>query len=179
MMKELDELGKKLTGSVLTIGFEGNSKLVKELNKNKMIETVYTLTNDIKGKNKKKRKKKHGDKTIDIKKLKKTFKNESFDYIICDFDTITPFFRSFVNNSILLANKNVYLYVEGMDYEHEQIMYRYERYGAKIVKVGTYDYYLFDISVKEAKITFLKSFMYWFKDFCYDFIETLANILIG
>lgn len=180
-MQELNGLPKKLKGSVLVIGFDDNGKLVNDLKNNNSINNVYTLNNNSKEKKKKnKRKKKFiGERNIDIKKLKKEFKKQSFDYIICDFDTITPFFRSFVKNSILLASEKVYLYVQGLDYEHEEIRYRYERYGSKVLKKGAHDEYLFEINVTKIKISFFKSFRYWLKDIRYDFVEFIANILIG
>ncbi len=181
-MQELNEIGKNLKGSVLVIGFNDKSKLVKDLKNNKHLNIVYTLTNDIKGKNKKNKKKKkklNGERNIDIKKLRKEFKKQTFDYIICEFDIITPFFRSFIKNSILVAKEKVYLYVEGMDYDHEQIFYRYERYGAKVFKTGVKEEYLFEIKVNNVKVPVSKSFRYWFKDLGYDFVEFIGNILIG
>lgn len=181
-MQELNEIGKKLKGSVLVIGFGDDSKLVKDLKNNKNLNIVYTLTSNAKGKNKKTKKKKkklNGERNIDIKKLKKEFKKQTFDYIICDFDIINPFFRSFIKNSILLAKEKVYLYVEGIDYDHEQIFYRYERYGAKVFKSGVKEEYLFEIKVNNVKVPFYKSFGYWFKDLGYDFIEFIGNVLIG
>jgi|GEM_PF-3294977 len=181
-MQELNEIGKKLKGSVLVIGFDDDSKIVKDLKNNKNLNIVYTLTNNTKGKNKKTKKKKkklNGERNIDIKKLKKEFKKQTFDYIICAFDTVTPFFRSFIKNSILLAKEKIYLYVEGTDYDHEQIFYRYERYGAKVFKSGVKEEYLFEIKVNNVKVPFYKSFRYWFKDIGYDFVEFIGNILIG
>lgn len=181
-MQELNAIGRNLKGSVLVIGFDDDSKFVKDLKSNKNLNIVYTLTSNIKGKNKKTKKKKkklNGERNIDIKKLKKEFRKQTFDYIICDFDTITPFFRSFIKNSILLAKEKVYLYVEGTDYDHDQIFYRYERYGAKVFKSGVKEEYLFEIKVNNVKVPFYKSFGYWFKDIGYDFVEFIGNILIG
>lgn len=177
-MKELNELGKKINGSVLTIGFDDDTLLIKRLKNNKNIKDLYTLVNLGNGK-RKKSKKLAGDKNINIKKLFKELEKRTFDYIICDFDTITPFFRSFIKNSILVANKEIFLFVQGLDYEHEQIVYRYKRYGAKIKKVEEKDNYLFKIEVNGIKVPFFKSFIYWFKDISYDFVEFIADILIG
>ncbi len=181
-MQELNAIGRNLKGSVLVIGFDDDSKFVKDLKSNKNLNIVYTLTSNIKGKNKKTKKKKkklNGERNIDIKKLKKEFRKQTFDYIICDFDTISPFFRSFIKNSILLAKEKVYLYIEGTDYDHDQIFYRYERYGAKVFKSGVKEEYLFEIKVNNVKVPFYKSFGYWFKDIGYDFVEFIGNILIG
>ncbi len=181
-MQELNAIGRNLKGSVLVIGFDDDSKFVKDLKSNKNLNIVYTLTSNIKGKNKKTKKKKkklNGERNIDIKKLKKEFRKQTFDYIICDFDTISPFFRSFIKNSILLAKEKVYLYIEGTDYDHDQIFYRYERYGAKVFKSGVKEEYLFEIKVNNVKVPFYKSFGYWFKDIGYDFVEFIGNVLIG
>lgn len=180
-MNELEKICEKLQKSVLIVGFNEESKLVKNIKKNKNIDTVYTLTNHLgeKYKKNKKKKKLNAEKNIDIKKLKKELKGQTFDYIVCDFNTVNPFFRSFVKNSILIANKKVYLYVDGLDYEHDQILYRYERYGSKTFKSGSKEEYLFEIDVTSARVPFYKTFLYWFKDVSYDFVEFIANILIG
>jgi hypothetical protein len=57
-VNELEKICEKLQKSVLIVGFNEESKLVKNIKKNKNIDTVYTLTNHLGEKYKKNKKKK-------------------------------------------------------------------------------------------------------------------------
>lgn len=182
-MKLLNNLSKELSGSVLVIGFEDNSSLVKSLKENKKTTIVYTLNSNGNTvlKKQKKKKKLNGEKDINIKKLSKELKKQkqSFDYIICNFETILPFFRGFIKNSILTANKKVYLYNDISTYNVDEIVYRYKRFGCKVKKEKEKNTHLITIESEKKKLSKLKLFIYRIRDLFYDFFEFIGNILIG
>ena len=181
-MEKLEKVLKKLKGSILIIGYDDNDKMVKELRENKDIIQLYTLnnkrSNSVFSKNSKK-KRLNKSKTISIKKLKKELKKDKFDYILCNFEVILPFFRSFVKNSILVADKNIFMYVSNDDYDYEEISKRYTRYGCEVVKTFVKTEALFEIKTENIKIPFIKKFLYWFRDVFYDIVEFVGNIMIG
>lgn len=182
-MKLLNDLSKEISGSVLVIGYEENSTLVKTLKESKKTTIVYTLNSNgntiLKRQNKKK--KLNGEKDINIKKLSKELKKQrqSFDYIICNFETILPFFRGFIKNSILTANKKIYLHDNVSTYNADEIIYRYQRYGCKIKKEEEKGMYLITINSEKIKLSKFKLFIYKIRDLFYDFFEFIGNVLIG
>lgn len=192
-MEKLDKLYKTLEGSVLVIGFEDKGPIVRNLRDSKKITKLFTLNSNeaslLKksrykkvsktGKKEIKEKKLEKKKVINIKKLKKEFKKETFDYILCDFETILPYFRSFVSNSILVSNKEVLVYVNDIDYNLEEIDKRYSRYGCKVNSSKSKNEYLYIIDTNDIKTPFYKRFIYWIRDISYDFFEFVANIIIG
>lgn len=182
-MEILEALGNELSGNVLVIGYDDECKLVRTLKKSKRTEIVYTLNNNgnsiLKRQNKKK--KLNGYKDINIRKLNKELKKQKheFDYVICNFEVILPFFRGFVKNSILISGKKLFIHNNIPTYNVDEIVYRYSRYGCKVKKEDEKKENLLTISTKNIKISKVKNFFYWFRDLFYDFFEFIANILIG
>lgn len=177
-MNKILNKAKEIKGSVITIGFDEQSLIIKELNKNKNINELIILTNDDKKPKSKKKRSIFSGKQINIKKLYKELRRNRYDYLICNFNTIIPFLRSFVKNSIKLSDR-VCLFSFETDYDLEQLKYRYARYNAKISTIKQDDRYLFCINNKDVKIGFINSLLYWFKDIAYDITELIANIMIG
>ena len=104
MENELLKIIKKIKGSLLGIGMT-ESILLDAIEENDNIDTCYILSNvSLTGK-KFNMIKKGRNKKINIKKLKKKFKKKSLDTVICNYDIIKQFYRSFVPNSIYI-NKN-------------------------------------------------------------------------
>ena len=65
-------------------------------------------------------------KNINIKKLYKYFKKKSIDYIICDYEQITKYYKYVFRDSIYLNNGKIYFYLNkniDMDY-----ILKYKRY---------------------------------------------------
>ena len=74
--------------------------------------------------------KKGRNKKINIKKIKKQFKKKSLDTIICNYETIKPFYRSFIPNSIYLNKGTLYIY--GNKEDLQKIKPKYQRYTSLI-----------------------------------------------
>lgn len=192
-MEKLDKLYKNLEGSILIIGFEDKGPIVRNLRDSKKITKLFTLNSNESSflkrsryKNVSKTAKKDIDKkkldkkkVINIKKLYKELNKENFDYILCDFETILPYFRSYVRNSILVSNKKVLIYVNNIDYNLDEINVRYSRYGCNVSNSKSKNEYLYEIDTKDIKVTFYKRFIYWIRDIFYDLFEFIANIIIG
>ncbi len=129
---------KNLSGSVLGIGI--NEELSLLLNNNKNISNLTLLEKNSFSKTKNKGKK---NKVIHIKKIKKYFKKNSLDYIICDFEVLNKYFNSFVNNAVVMCKNKIY-FTNG---DVEKIKYRFKNYNCSIKEINN----LIEIDVSTSK----------------------------
>ena len=185
-MEKFDLLGKKLDGSVLIIGYDEESSFSRIFKNNKNITDVYLLNNTSEtlfGKNSKRKKASNNinpkRKRISITKLAKELKKINIDYLVCKFDTIKPFFRSFIKNSILVGKKKVYLFLDNDDMDPKEIELRYKRFGLNVNVTNHKNEYLYEIEINNYKYPFIKGLLYNIRDLGYDLVEYIANILIG
>ncbi|HPF82987.1 MAG TPA: hypothetical protein PLV83_02305 [Bacilli bacterium] len=180
MINELIKIAKSLDGTVLTLGFETDSKLIKTIENNKKITFYSCLTDlDKKKKDKKEKKKFFSNNTIDKKKLYKSLKKQKYDYLLCDFNLIKPFFNNFIKNSNKLTNKKIYFILDNKVYDYEEIEKRYNRYNASSIAKGSNDSYLIEIDVAIMKMTLFKRFIYSFRDTFYNIVEFIASVIIS
>lgn len=182
-MEKLDKLGKKLKGEALIIGFPDGSSFVRTFQNNNAITKLYILNNTntgLFGRNRRTKKLIGArQKRISITRLAKEFKKEPFDFVITDFETIRPFFRSFIKNSVKVAKQTVYVYQDNDDYNPDEIRKRYARFGYKVEETKEKNRTLFEISTEGVKYPLIKGFLYHIRDIGYDLAEFIANVLIG
>lgn len=157
---------KKLSGSVLGIGLNEKEKNILEKNKN--VVECYLLDSNSKGSSKEKGR----AKIINIKKIRKTFRKKSFDYIVANFEEVKPYLRSFIKNSIYLNKDKIYFYNIN-DFELEELEKRYKRYNTKI----DINKDLFIIDNSNSKTNILKNIVFYFNDLIYDVIDYIGKIL--
>lgn len=176
MNKQILEIIENLKGSLLGIGLEDET-LLDAIEENENIKTCYLLSNlSLTGKRFSITK--HGkSKKINIKKIKKQFKKKSLDNIICNFDIIKQFYRSFIPNSIYLCNKTIYIY--GNKEELEKLKIKYQRYTNKIEIKEKEDNHIMKIDVQNTKNHFFKDFSYKITDFVSDTTDIITDILIN
>lgn len=160
---------KNVKGSVLAIGL--NSKQADILNNNNQVLECFLLNanndydeSNIKGKNK----------VINIKKIRKVFKRKKFDYIICNFEEVRPYLRSFIKNSIYLNNKSIYFY-NIKNFEIEELERRYVRYNSQF----TYKKDIAIIDNINAKTSLFKNIYFYLTDFIYDSIDYIGNLFVN
>lgn len=160
---------KNVKGSVLAIGL--NSTQADILNNNDQVLECFLLNanndydeSNIKGKNK----------VINIKKIRKVFKRKKFDYIICNFEEVRPYLRSFIKNSIYLNNKSIYFY-NIKNFEIEELERRYVRYNSQF----TYKKDIAIIDNINAKTSLFKNIYFYLTDFIYDSIDYIGNLFVN
>lgn len=159
---------KKISGSVLGIGLDEKDQNI--LDKNKNVVECFLLNSNSTGNSKTKGR----TKTINIKKIRKTFRKKSFDYIIGNFEELKPYLRSFIKNSIYLNKGKIYFY-NITDFELEELENRYKRYNSKIDI--SKDLVIIDNS--NAKTNILKNIIYYTRDLIYDIIDYIGKILVN
>lgn len=164
MNKEL----KNIHGNVLGIGL--TEKMIDILNQNKHIIECYLMDSDSNNIENSK----GCNKTVNIKKIKKIFKKKSFDYIICNFEQIKPYLRSFIKNSIYL-NKGKVCFYNIKDFELAELERRYCRYHAtsEIKK----DFIIIDTTL--SKTNFLKNGCFYIRDLGYDIVDYIGNLFVN
>lgn len=159
---------KKLKGTVLGIGLSEQEQ--KILEKNKDVVECYLMDSNKKGNSKGKGK----VKTINIRKIRRKFRDKSFDYIIANFEELKPYLRSFIKNSIYLNRGKLYYY-NIKDFELEELENRYIRYSSKVeIKKG-----LVIIDNTNSKTNIFKNIFYYFCDLVYDVIDLIGRMLVN
>lgn len=176
MNKKLTEIINNLKGSLLGIGLNDDT-LLDAIEKNDSIYTCYLLTNISKTGKKFSMTKRGKNKKINIKKIKKYFKKKSLNIIVCNFDIIKKFQRSFVPNSVYLNNGTLYVY--GQKEELENLKLKYQRYTKDISIEKADDFYIMKINNQNTKNNFFKDTFFKIKDFGSDVIELITDILIN
>lgn len=174
MIKEINKVVKNLTGNILTIGFTSDAEFITKLDNSKKVNNVFTLTNkDDLEKNKKGRL--FAGKIVSIKKIKKLFKNKKISYILIELSSVDKFLSTIIKNSIDIANKNVYIFLDSNKIEHMELKKRYERYGCECIMKNN----VLNVNCENVKTKKLQNFKFFLKDLNYDIQEILAYILIG
>lgn len=165
-----------IKGSLLGIGIT-NTNILDAIENNDDIHTCYILSNlNLTGK--KFSLTKHGrNKKINIKKIRKCFKKKSLDNIICNYDIIRQFQRSFVPNSIYLNNG--YLYIYGDKNKIKNLRQKYQRYTDDIEIIENENGSIMKVNNKNTKNNFFKDILFKIKDFGSDAIEFITDLLIN
>ena len=175
MFKYLLDIIKNMQGNILTIGID--DKLLNGFNKNGCVN-VYTLdrAKGIFGKSKKRRDNK--GKTVNIKKLKKYFRNKSLNYIIIDYGEINDYIKYVIRDIVYLNNNKVYIYCNKED-DIELLVKRFKRYNASSFIKEFKDNYVIVIDNSNSKTNWLKNKLYYILDTVYNIIEFISNVLIS
>jgi len=113
-------------------------------------------------------------KTINIRKIRRKFRDKSFDYIIANFEELKPYLRSFIKNSIYLNRGKIY-YFNIKEFELEELENRYVRYNSEVeIKKN-----LVIIDNSNSKTNMLKNIFYYFCDLIYDVIDLIGRMLVN
>ena len=171
----IDEI-KKMEGNVISIGID--DKLINYLKRNKKIY-AYEINrcSTISFFQKKKRLFENIGKKINIKKLRKYFKKKKIDYIICDYEQITSYYKYIFKDSIYLTKGKIYFYAsKDIDMEYIQ---KYKRYGSSIEIKDYNKTKLYIIDNKNAKTSKIKNIWFMICDTVTNIIDFISNILVG
>ena len=174
--KELINISKKIKGRLVCFDVN-NTNVLDAIEKNKKIDGLYefSFSNKISKKMKYKLKRKR----YNIKKIKKYFKKKSIDYFMGDITNLKKYFNTFIKNSINLNNNTIYLYGKNSDYDLNELIYRYKRYGIKVTVKNNEEYFVLEIIVLDIKTKFLKNCQYQVRDNMYNIGEYISQVLIN
>lgn len=176
MNKQILEIINNMKGSLLGIGLNDGT-LLDAIESNDDIHTCYILSNlSLTGK-KFSMTRRGRNKKINIKKIKKYFKKKSLDNIICNYDIIKQFQRSFVPNSIYLNSG--YLYIYGSKTEIESLKQKYQRYTNDIEISSSEDGFIMKVNNENTKNNFFKDTLFKIKDLGTDVIDFITELLIN
>lgn len=171
-MEKLSNIVKEFTGNVLCLGVKDDG-ILRNLGRNSNVD-VYTierkLSKNIFSKRKKAKViKDEKGKKINIKKLRKTFKKKSVDYIVCDINEIYDYFKYFIYDSVIINKKKLYLYGESKYIDPNVLAKRFKRYHADAEVFISDDEFMIVVDNQESKGN-------WFKAKWYIVIDTFHNI---
>lgn len=167
---------KQMEGNLLGIGIN-SEKIKKAITNNNKITICNLLEEPSSGLKKHKLKSnKHGRK-VNIKKIRKVFHKKRVDNIICNLETVKPYLKTFVRDSVYI-NKNK-LYIYGNKKELETIIPRYQRYTKDIETKEEGQTTILIINNQNSKNNKLKDIGYWWLDTFNAFIDFLTLILVN
>ncbi len=175
MDKDLKKIIKNFSSSVLYIG--NDDEISKYLEKNENITSLDVLSNK-KSTSKAKRKIFKKNKTVNINKLRKRYKNKSIDYIICDYNIILPYIRKFIKSSVFISKNKIYFYGD-VDLS---IINKYKRYNCNINIINNKKNKIIEIDNINFKTNIFKNILYLIYDIADFFIylvELIGDILMG
>ena len=176
MDKYLIEQIKKMKGVTLGVGID-NEKIKEAIQNNNDIQICYLLEESKSLLNKKKMKIFNNNKTINIKKIRKTFKKKRINNLICNYKTIKPFLKTFVRDSVYINKNSLYIY--GTNEEHEEIVKRYKRYTTNIKTEKNKENFLIFVNNENSKNNKIKDIGYWWKDTFSNIADILTQILVN
>ena len=163
-----------MKGSLLGIGID-DTNLLDAIEKNDKIDLCYILSNGGTTSKKFKLFKKGRTKKIKIKKLKKYFRKKSIDNILCDYNVVKKYYKTFVPNSIYINKGKLLIY--GNIKELEKIKEKYERYTDNIKIEKTNKSFILIIQGKNVKTNIFKTNFYKIKDSFNDGLDYLTEFL--
>lgn len=165
----LIEDAKNFVGNVVCIGVK-NEELLLALNKNKKasIFAVESCGKRTIFSSRKKAVTKNGKK-VNIKKLRKTFKNKSIDNLIYDINEMYEYFKYFIGDSIQITKGKIYLYGTSKFIDPKVLINRYKRYNTTAFLEVNGDNFVIVIDAENSKTN-------WFKNKFYLIIDTFHNI---
>lgn len=161
---------KDLEGSLIGIGIE-EEKTINLIDKNKNITICNLLDcfnpdSDESGKLKK----------IGVRKLRKKFKKNRTNYMICNIEKIDKFKEKFVYDSIYICNKDIYLYDKN-DNNLDSVIRRYNKYS-HIETIKCTDGIILKIT-KTKEITKINEFINNIKNTIINIIDIISNLLVN
>ena len=165
---------EKMEGSTVGIGIN-SQKIKNAIETNPKINIYHSLEASPKGINKKKFKMPSKLKKVNIKKIKKVFKKKRINNIICNYDTIKDFLKTFVRDSVYINKEKLYIY--GKKTDLEPVINKYKRYTDKIELIEKKDQFLLIIDNTNTKNKKLEDIGYWWLDTINSLIDFLTIIL--
>lgn len=175
MKEEILKEIRKMKGSLLGIGID-DKNMLDEIEQNDSINLCYILS---KGSSYNKKRfnffKKGKRKTINIKKIKNYFFKKSVDTILCEYNTIKKYSKSFISNSIYINKEKIIIYGDINDLK--TVEERYKRYSKEIKIEKNNRSFMIIINTKESKTNFFKDKYYIIKDSTSEIIDYLTYAL--
>ena len=166
---------KKMEGSLLGIGID-DASMLDAIEGNNRIDLCYILSNGGKSGNKKfKLFRKGRTKKINIKKIREHFRKKSIDNLLCDYNVIKKFYRSFISNSVYINKGKLLIY--GNIKELEKLKEKYERYSDDIIVEKTNKSFLLIVNNKNTKNYIIKDNYYKLLDVLSDGLDYLTEFL--
>jgi hypothetical protein len=172
MINKIKNKLKQIQGNVLCIGVS-DEKLIKEIEKNKKIKTCDSIHN-IKNKPKTQRKliMKRQLITINIFKLKKTYKKTKLNYIFCNINDSFEYLEYILKDSLILIENECIFYGD-ISYL-EELNEKLKRYHCKIRTEK--DKLMFMIVLSKIKTTTLKNNCYFILDKSEKIVDKISKI---
>lgn len=182
MKKELVNEIKKMDGTFLGIGLD--EKLINIINDMPFSKITFLESKDEGKKLKRKSEKQNYFKsfftfdkqeTVNLKKMKKSFKKKSIDNILCNYKYVKKYLKNFVPDSVSLTSKKILIYGDG---NIDDILYRFKRLTKNVKVIEKNKQFLIVVDTKDIKNNKLRDLYYYILDSVSSILNFVADILI-
>lgn len=175
--KELTKIINDCSGKLLGIGLN-DRELLKKIENNKKIVVCDLLSNNAIGINNKKVESSKG-KNISIKSLKRIFGKKKINNIICDYQHIEKYLKTFVKDSIYITKGSITIYGKISTDDVNSLINKYKRYNIQAEITKENDNYLIRLEIGKCKTNKIKDGYYWLIDEISDLGEIISDLLVG
>ncbi len=181
-MKKLTDIVKDMTGEVVCFGVKDEAimnLLQRNKNTNAFLinreprKSIFTRRKKVKIDGQKKGKK------MNMKKIRKTFKKKSVDYILCDFNEIYDYFKYFIYDSTVINKGKLYLYGKSKYIDANRIGKRFERFHGEVTVSITGEDFLIIVDNHNSKGNWLKAKWYIIIDSFHNLGDMISAALIS
>lgn len=169
-----DEI-RKMSGSAVCFGPSDEVKSAVSQNSN--ITSCYLLEEASSSFGKKKFRLPSRKRKVNIKKIRKVFKKKKIDNVICNYDTVKGFLKTFIKDSIYINRGKLYIY--GDKAYLDFVISRYKKYNSTVTLKNFGERFVLVIDNSKAKTSFAKDIKYWWVDTARNFVEALTMILVN
>ncbi len=181
-MEKLTDIVKKMTGEVVCFGVK-EENIINLLQKNQNVnaflinreprKSIFTRRKKVKIGNQKKGKK------LNMKKIRKTFKKKSVDYIICDFNEIYDYFKYFIYDSTVINKGKLYLYGNSKYVDANRLGNRFKRFHSEVTVSITGEDFLIIVDNTNSKENWIKAKWYIIIDSFHNLGDMISAALIS
>lgn len=118
-------------------------------------------------------------KNINLKNIRKIFGHKKLNKIICDYQHVEGYLKTFIKDSIFITNDSVVIYGDLSSAACDSLVAKYRRYHveAEIEKSGNYQMIIFKVGSNKTNI--IKDRYYYICDSFKEIGEIISDILVG
>lgn len=169
MFNELKKIIKSLKGSLVYV--QVDNQILGLINSNDNLTEIYSLERPKLFNKKAKR-----DNSIELKKIKKKFKNK-IDYMLCYVNGVSIDLGKIIYNTYKIIDKKIIYYGIYDEYDVDRIIKKYKRFKCNYNKLMFGNEFILEISMVNIRVS--KLFIYKIIDFFIDIFEGFGNLLMG
>lgn len=171
-MKELQKIINSLEGNILGINIK-EEKIKEALYHNQKIYKCDLLENRENQSGKRSAKENHP--VVQIKNLKKAYRKQKIDYLLCNIQNLEKYMPYIWKDAFIISKKGMILYGILDEEASKELYKKCTKYQTNIEKRKAKPYTIFSMASK--KVPLYKNYIYFFCDKAYLFFNQITDFL--